>query len=163
MKLNKEQERQLETALCLLIRTEKFTSAIRTDGGVALVEYLAQLDNAPGVVSTVIDMVGDHARRHYDDETHMLLCQRSPAIVEAVAGSREDPEIARRVDRCVQWINGIFARDIDQVFTIWRVIESGEDAMKHDLAQALTLCQYLYADAHTPQGRAIVSTIPQED
>ena len=163
MKLSEEQYQQLVRAFQIAVGELRFTAMTKQQGGLALLSYLAACEQAPGVVSSVIDYVGRCYREVYKDQEHLMLCQLAPSVAGVIAMDDADEDMSRRVARSVQWINGIWAADQDQTFAVWKVIESLGDDIVHDLAQALTFCEGLIYDLQEDTGRPVFSTIKQED
>lgn len=161
--LSANDQMQTAKALGYLVHQDAFTRSFLEHPVCDLMEYLYEADAAVAIVSTVVEYAGKHARETLNDTKHMMLCNRLPAIADAMTDAANDgPEIAARVQRSVQWINSVWAYDHDTVTALWDVVDAAEEnARASDLCQVLHFIEYVYKGLHEGTARPMVTNIKE--
>lgn len=147
---------QLTSALLTLINENQIGANLDNEPVAGFMQYLFRSDEALGIVSCVISIVGDQLREHAGKPADFpLYVQRVDFIAAAPGAAAESGdragELVSRVQRCIQWINTVWAEDLDHGNALFGVIEAeGPASRASDIAQTLTMIEGVWASHRDP-------------
>lgn len=153
---------QLTSALLTLINENKIGANLDNEPVAGFMQYLFRADEALGIVSTVISLVGDQLREDAGKpEDFPLYVQRIDFIGRATAaaaatGGDRAGELTSRVARCIQWINTVWADDHENGRALLGVIEDeGPTSRASDIAQTLAMIEGIWTSHRDPDDHCV--------